>query len=94
MAKPRRLAFRIAPGCTLRRRDCRIQPYFPVQVAQELGDADRLHRWQFGIETAAGEGYRLVKRVCVDHPHKTRIAGGIEPFPRRHQQDRGKPVGA
>ena len=94
MAKPRRLAFRIAPGCTLRRHDCGIQPNLTVQVAQEFGDANRLHRWQFGIETAAGQCCRLAKRVCVDHPHKTGIAGGIERFPRRHQQDRGKPVGA
>ena len=92
MAKPRRLAFGVLPGRALRRCDRSLKGYLAMQVAQELGDANRLHRRQIRIETAAVERCRLADGGCCDHLSEARVAGGIERLPRRHEQDRREPV--
>jgi hypothetical protein len=92
MAKPRRLALCVLSGRALPRRDCDAERHLAVEVAQKFGQPDRLHRRQIGIETAAGERRRLIERFCFDHLYKTGVAGGIEPFSRRREQDRGEPV--
>jgi len=63
-----------------------------MQVAQEFGKPNHLHRRQIGIEAAAGERCRLGERVCFEHLHETGVASGIKPLSRRHEQDRGEPI--
>jgi len=92
MAKPRRLALCVLPGRALRRRNCDAERHLASEVTQEFGQPDRLHRRQVGVETAAGERRRLIERIRFDHLCETGVAGGIEPLPRRREQERGEPV--
>ena len=92
MAEPRRLAFGVLPGRALCRCNRSFEGHLAMQVAQELGYADRLHRRQVRIETAAVERCRFVDRTRCNHLYKARVARGIEPLPRWHEQNGGKAV--
>jgi hypothetical protein len=86
------LAFCIPSGRPLCRNDGLIERDFASQVGQKLGQADRLHRRQFGIEAALGKRSGLGERARLDHSNKAHVAGGIEPVARRRQENCGQTV--
>ena len=62
-------------------------------MSHQLGQPDGLHCRQSGIEAAIGKRRGLGERTPLEHRGKARIAGGVEPVTRRHQQNRLKAVG-
>src|SRR6478672_6839502 len=68
VAKPRHLALRVSPGRLLPRSDCSLEGDLTTQMTQNRRYANRLHRRQIWIETAASERRRFAERVCFDHP--------------------------